>query len=277
MKGGRLDVTVLVTHLNDARGLRAIRSLATYPGTPRQVLLADGGSEPALLGQYEQLGEHAPFELRILDVPGTVADSREGAWRQADGSIIAFLDTDEVAPAGWLAKLTGPLREGPADFAAGPTRPLVVEDKWDRYHARVDAWFYRNFVAHDVMYAPMGNTAWRRDVFEALDSDDGHVFDRTLGQGAEDFDVNVRALKRGFRGVFVPEAVVDHDYSNVKGYRTILRKKYRYAKSERQVEARHKGFVQARDPPDPDRKPWHPMELLEPFVRRWARLRGRRG
>lgn len=277
MTSGTLDVTVLVTHLDDPRGLRAIRSVATYPGTPRQVVLADGGSEPALLRRYEEVGRHAPFEFTIVNAPGSVADSREGAWREAEGSIVAFLDTDEVAPVGWLSTLTKPLREADADFAAGPTRPIAVEDKWDRYHARVDAWFYRNFVAHDVMYAPMGNTAWQRAVFETLDADDGHVFDRSLARGGEDFDVNVRALKKGFRGMYVPEAVVEHDYSNVKGYGTIIRKKYQYAKAERRVEARHEDFVRSRPPlPSPDRKPFHPIELLEPFVRRWARWRGRR-
>ncbi len=277
MKGGRLDVTVVVTHLDDPRGLRAVRSLAGYPGTPREVLLADGGSDQALLRAYEEAGAHAPFEFTVVDAPGSVADSREGAWDAASGSIVAFLDTDEVAPTGWLTKLTAPLRSGDADFAAGPTRPLAVEDKWDRYHARVDGWFYENFVKHDVVYAPMGNTAWRRNVFEKLDAQDGHVFDRRLARGGEDYDVNVRALKAGFSGAYVPEAVVEHDYSRVKGYGTILRKKYQYAKAERRVERRHRGFLGSRPPlPKPGPKPFHPIELLEPFVRRWAALRARR-
>jgi GT2 family glycosyltransferase len=273
----RLDVTVLVTHLNDPRGLRAIRSLATYPGTPKQVVLADGGSRPELLADYDELGRHTPFDLTIVDAPGSVADSREGAWRRCTGKTIAFLDTDEVAPTGWLQRLAAPVLEDYADFTAGPTGPLAVEDAWDRYHARIDGWFYRNFVAHDVMYAPMGNTAWARRVFERLNEADGHVFDRTLARGGEDFDVNVRALKNGFQGTYVPEAVVRHDYSRVKGYRNILRKKYHYARAEQRVATRHAAFLAKRAPlPRPERKPFHMMELMEPFVRRWALLRGRR-
>lgn len=271
------DVSVLVTHLDDPRGLEAIESLRGSGLEPLEVVLADGGSEASLLERYRELGGDLPFELRIVDAPGSVAASREQAWRECQAGILAFLDTDERASADWLSRITEPIREGEADFAAGPTEPTAIEDGWDRYHARLDGWFYRNFVAEDIVYAPMGNTAWDRAVFEALDQADGHVFDTSLDRGGEDFDVNVRALKQGFEGRYVPEAVLEHDYSDLKGYRTILAKKYNYAKAEARVRRRHAGFFEERGSVDPEEtKPLHPLELLEPFVRRWAALRSRR-
>jgi len=271
-----VDVSVLVTHLEDPRGLRAIESLAGGEREPEEVVLADGGSGEQLLAEYRELGEELAFPLRIVDAPGSVAASREQAWGECVGEVIAFLDTDERAPADWLASLIEPVVAGEADFAAGPTRPIAVEDRWDRYHEQLDAWFYRNFVAEDVVYAPMGNTAWSREVFETLGAEDGHVFDTTLDRGGEDFDVNVRALKRGFEGVFVPEAVLEHDYATLKGYRTVLSKKYHYAKAEARVRERHEAFLAERGPVEPEEsKPFHPIELFEPFVRRWALLRAR--
>lgn len=272
----RADVSVLVTHLSDPRGLDAIESLGRSKLQPAEVVLADGGSEDELLDEYRELDDELGFAVRIVDAPGSVASSREQAWDRCEADIIAFLDTDELAPEGWLGTLTELVRAGEVDFAAGPTRPMQVEDEWDRYHERLDAWFYRNFVAEDVVYAPMGNTAWDRSVFETLDAQDGHVFDTSLDRGGEDFDVNVRALKAGFEGRFVPEAVLEHDYANLKGYRDVLAKKYHYAKAEARVRRRHAAFLEQRGPVEPEEaKPFHPIELVEPFVRRWAALQAR--
>lgn len=271
-----LDVSVLVTHLEDPRGLRAIESLADSEQVPLEVVLADGGSGEDLLSEYRALGDQLPFDVHVLDAPGSVAASRDQAWSECEGSVVTFLDTDERAPEGWLTRITEPVRTGEADFAAGPTEPLQVEGDWDRYHAHLDGWFYRNFVAEDIVYAPMGNTAWDVGVFETLEERDGHVFDRALDSGGEDFDVNVRALKYGFEGLYVPEAVLEHDYSGLKGYRDILSKKFDYARAEAQVRHRHQAFFDERGYVEPDEsKPFHPIDLLEPFVRRWAAIRGR--
>lgn len=269
-------VSVLVTHLDDPRGLAAIESLASQELAPREVVVADGGSQDPLLDEYRALDDVMPFEVRIVDAPGSVAASREQAWSRCEGSIVAFLDTDERAPESWLQTLTRPVREDEVDFAAGPTRPMQIEDDWDRYHERLDAWFYENYVAEDVMYAPMGNTAWARRVFETLSEQDGHVFDDSLDRGGEDFDVNIRALEAGFEGRYVPEAVLEHDYSGLKSYGDVLSKKYHYARAEARVRRRHAAFLERRGTVDPeDPKPFHPIEVLEPFVRRWAALRAR--
>lgn len=274
----RPDVTVLLTVLNDVRGVRALESLGRSTLMPREAVVADGGSRPELLAPYVALAERAPFPVRILEVPGSVAASREQAWRSCEGNLIAFLDADEVAPPTWLERLVAPLVGGPADFSAGSTRPLALKTRWDRYHSELDAWFYRNYVERDVVYAPMGNTAWSRRVFEALSKRDGHVFDVGLARGGEDFDVNIRALKAGFRGVFVREAVLEHDYSGLQGMRRTLRKKYHYALAEFQLRGRHEAFLATRGPPGSERKPnrWRLVELLEPLVRRRARRAARR-
>lgn len=268
---------MLVTHLNDARGVRAIRSLAGATSPPREVVLADGGSRPEILALYEALRTELPVDIAIVHAPGTVSQSRQGAWRACKGRVIAFLDTDEVAPAAWLERLTAPLHADAADFSAGPTRALSASDRWERYHERLDAWYYRNFVSKNIAFAPMGNSAWKRTVFEALDKGDGHVFDVTLPRGGEDFDVNVRAIQAGFRGAFVPGAELLHDYSLVKGMKRVLSKKYQYALAEFRIRRRHPDYFRANTMPKPaERKPWHEVELFEPFVRRWARWRSRK-
>ena len=270
-------VTVLLTHLDDERGLRALESLRASTLRPIDAVLADGGSRPELLGRYQALATTLGFPLKLLRVPGSVADSRELSWRSCQGDVIAFLDSDEVAPPDWLRTLTEPILARNADFAAGPTKPLTVRDAWERYHAGLEDWFYDEWVSRDVIYAPMGNTAWRRNVFEKLAGQDGYAFDRRLRKGGEDFDVNIRAVRAGFRGVYVPEAILLHDHARLKGMRKVLRKKYHYAVAEFRLQRRHRDFLASRPTPRPTRKkPRHASEALEPFVRRWARWKSRK-
>jgi glycosyltransferase involved in cell wall biosynthesis len=277
MDGKPAPITILLTHLDDARGLRALLSLKDSEVRPAEVVVADGGSDPALLEKYAALSTDLGVPVRILAVPGSVAASREQAWSQCAQPVIAFLDSDEVADARWLARLYAPIRKKTADFAAGPTTGLTATTSLERYHSRLEDWFYRNWVARDVVYAPMGNTIWKKEVFERLATSDGHVFDVGLARGAEDFDVNIRALKQGFRGVYVPDALLRHDHSRLNTARRTLRKKYHYALGEFQVARRHEEFMKSHPVPKPkEPKPWHRIELVEPFVRRWARWKSRK-
>jgi len=87
----------------------------------------------------------------------------------------------------------------------------------------------------------MGNSIWRRYVLEAVASsrstcddragstaDVEAPFDERFTTGGEDYDVNLRATRLGFRGVFVERAWVWHDQSNLDNPLKIMRRKLRY-------------------------------------------------
>jgi GT2 family glycosyltransferase len=216
-------ITVLVTHLNDPRAARTLRSLAAQTRAPDDVLVADGGSRQDVLDQLPR----SPASMRIERHPGSVAQTRASALRSLEGKgvdIVAFLDSDQVAPPGWLAALAAPLEDGRAEFAGGPTRPLAPpQGKGEAYLNDFEAWFYPHVVARDITKLPMGNSAWR---YRAL-MDAGGV-DARLAWGGEDYDVNIRMAKAGARGVLVPDAWVYHDQSGRNDLRRLLRRKYRY-------------------------------------------------
>lgn len=217
-----MRVTVLVTHLDDVRVLRTLRSLAEQTRPPDDVLVADGGSRADVLDAIRA----APHGARVESHPGSVAQTRNSALRalEAKCDIVAFLDSDEVAPPGWLAALVAPLEAGRAAFAGGPTRPLQEPaGKGEAYLNAFEAWFYPHVVAHDLTKLPMGNSAWRYHVLCEVGG-----FDARLVWGGEDYDVNLRVAKAGHRGVYVPDAWVYHDQSGRNDLRRILRRKYRY-------------------------------------------------
>jgi len=87
----------------------------------------------------------------------------------------------------------------------------------------------------------MGNSMWARYVLESVASSrstvvdrDGSTsdvgpFDERFTTGGEDFDVNLRATRLGFRGAVVDRAWVWHDQSNLNNPLKIMRRKLRYS------------------------------------------------
>ena len=218
-----MNVTVLVTQFNDLRIERTLRSLGTQTRAPDAILDADGGSRRDVLDAMERA---AVPNVRIESHPGSVAATRASALRTLYGrtDVVAFLDTDEVAPPGWLAALVAPIEEARADVTGGPTRPLSAPTTdGERYLNDFEAWFYPNVVAGDMTKLPMGNSAWRVAMLERVGG-----FDERLRWGGEDYDINLRVAKAGGRAVYVPEAWVHHDQSGRNDLRSILRRKYRY-------------------------------------------------
>lgn len=221
------SVTVLVTQYNDLRVLRTLDSLLAQTRQPDAVLVADGGSRAEVLDAMRRWGvEHPQLAVRIEAHHGSVAGTRASALRSLAGKtdVLAFLDTDEVAPPGWLAALVAPIEEGRADFTGGPTRPLAPpSSKGEAYLNEFEAWFYPNVVARDITKLPMGNSAWR--LAKLLDVGG---FDERLRWGGEDYDLNLRVVATGGRGVYVPDGWLYHDQSGRNDLASILRRKYRY-------------------------------------------------
>lgn len=221
--GDRLDVTVLLTVYNDLRVRRTVGSLLDGDRVPDEILIADGGSDDGTWELAEDLeADHNP--VRALRAPGSVAETRNDAIPEVAGDVVAFLDADELAPDQWLGELIAPIEAGDVDFAGGPTRPLEEPaSRAERYVNEHEAWFYREVVSRDVTFLPMGNSAWSTRIFEAIGG-----FDPRLSWGGEDYDVNLRAQRAGFEGVFVEEAWVHHDQSRLDSLAAVLRKRYRY-------------------------------------------------
>ncbi len=220
-----MDVTVLITQLNDMRILRTLEGLSRQTLMPEEIVVADGGSRPEVIAAMEDFATRVP-NVRVLHCPGSVAESRALALPQVHGDAIAFIDADEIPPPSWLELLVQPLRTGRADVAGGPTRPLQpAATKAEAYVNDFDDWFYEHVVPSDPVMLPMGNSVWSRAVFDAIGN-----FDARLVWGGEDYDINLRAAQAGFRFEFVADGWVHHDQSHLDSARKIFRRKLRYGK-----------------------------------------------
>lgn len=216
---GTVGVEVAVR--DDRRLLDALDSLARQDRRPDRVVVAASTATPA--GLLEEARLRTPdLSLTILRVAGGVVDARAASLRELGEEVTAFLDADERAPPGWLARLVAPIEQGAADFSGGPTRPSRNPvGSIERYSVLLEESIYDDLVPRRVTYLPLQNTAWRTPALRSLGFDVRIPF-------AEDHDLETRAARAGLVGTFVPDAWVYHDRSEESSFPRWARKRYRY-------------------------------------------------
>ncbi|MCI4359101.1 MAG: glycosyltransferase [Thermoplasmata archaeon] len=233
---------MVVTVLNDPRVERTVESLLRQSRGPEEILVDDGGVTDRVRRITERLSERDP-RVRHLDAPGNIAESRNTALSVARGEFIAFLDADEVAPAQWLEHLLAPFSDPSVGFVGGPTpgSPESLRTIGARYYDGYLRRFYDRVARTHPQALPMGNSAWRSRLFRELGGLDASL-DRLAA--SEDQEFAVRALRGGWRGVFVPDAWVLHDFQGLDTA-ALLRKQRVYARGGFVVWRRHQSTYEA--------------------------------
>ena len=221
------EVTVIVTVLNDSRVRSAIESLRSQHHAIATIVIDDGGGPSGEIRRIAEGIARSDPRVQWLDAPGSVAQSRNTALARIDSEFVAFLDADEIAPVDWLAHLLAPFSDPAIGFTGGPTPALAGSARGPgvRYYDGYLRRFYDVVARRHPHALPMGNSAWRMAVFDRCGP-----LDTTLSPGAgnEDHDMAVRTLGAGWKAAYVPEAYVEHDFSDLTSWR-LLRKQSRYA------------------------------------------------
>ncbi|HXQ94191.1 MAG TPA: glycosyltransferase [Thermoplasmata archaeon] len=219
-------VTVVVTVLKDPRVAETIASLLQQTRLPEEILIDDGGVTDVVRTIAEKFHAEDP-RVRYLYAPGNIPESRNTAIATATGDLLAFLDADEVAPPGWLAALLAPFDDPSVGFTGGPTpgRPGTVRTIGARYYDGYLRRFYDTVARHRPHALPMGNSAFRKAAFDRVGPLDTTLYRKAA---SEDQEIADRILHAGFRGQYVPEAWVHHDFSELS-VPALLRKQRIYA------------------------------------------------
>lgn len=265
-------VCVEIAVHDDPRLLAAVASLAAQSRRPDRILLAASPDTPA--GLVEGARRAAPdLPLDVVRAPGGVVAARAAAQGAISEEITAFLDSDEVAPPGWLDRLVGPIEAKLAEFTGGPTRPLRAPTRAvERYSVLLERSIYDRLDPSRPSTLPLQNSAWTSDLVRRLGFDPRIPF-------AEDHDLECRALAGGARGTFVPAAWVFHDPTAVGGWGDWARKRYRYQVAMTMSLLKNRGLAdRMRARGGPVRHPLAVVDLgLKPFAFvagtvRWRRL-----
>jgi len=221
-------ITVVISVMNSWEYKFAFHSLLRQSLLPDRVVFTDGGSSEDYI-QYLETAlkkRNFPFDVEIVVFPGTCSETRKQYLKSIkvkDDDIIAFLDSDEVAPREWLKELTFPILNQESDFTGGPTKPLKdPKNRCEDFINYYDDWYYKNIVSKDIRALPMGNSAWSGRVLKEV----GELHDF---RDSEDMDFNIRAIEKGFRGKLVKTAWVYHNQQNLDTLWKIFKKKYTYS------------------------------------------------
>ncbi|MEJ2817949.1 glycosyltransferase family 2 protein [Caulobacter sp. CCG-8] len=122
-----MRVTVMIPTQRRPHGLAvAVRSVCAQEGVDfagLELVVVDNDQAPSAQGTVAELAGQAPFPVHYVHEPRPgVAHARNAGMAKASGELIAFLDDDEEAPAGWLAALLAAQARYQADVVFGPVR-----------------------------------------------------------------------------------------------------------------------------------------------------------
>ncbi|HLI88634.1 MAG TPA: mycofactocin biosynthesis glycosyltransferase MftF [Ktedonobacteraceae bacterium] len=229
-------VSIVIPTHNRAQQLeRCLRSLLSldYPAPCLEIIVVDDGSSdetPALLQCMQQEAAQQDISLRTLRHHGQkgVAVARNTGAAAAQHDLIAYIDSDCVASARWLAELVPAFQDAHLGAAGGMIRAYDLRPLLGRYED-VRSSLFMGVRPQQVLpdgplnYLPTANLLVRRSKWQQI----GGFAPLTFG---EDVDFCRRLLSAGAAIIYLPQGVVYHDYRTGPG--AFLRVRASYASAE---------------------------------------------
>ena len=247
-------ISIIIASLNDRRISNTLESLSKQTRKPFEIVVADGGTT----WNIEEVC--TSFNARLEHLPGNIVQSRNKALSLVKGDLVAFIDTDETAVPTWLEKLSDPILDGRADFSGGPMLHYAPKYGPEEYVNQIEDYIYEYQVPSNIAFLPLGNSMWRASIFQRLGG-----FDDSIPY-SEDYDLNIRALKAGFKGIYIKDASIYHDHSEFDSSFKLIRKRYAYLRSAARVFIKNKS-LSMRMKSKSGGKVKHPFHIIETLLK----------
>jgi GT2 family glycosyltransferase len=178
----------------------------------------------------------------IHEIKQGLSNARNRGIAEACGDILVFLDDDvEVAP-GWLEGLVEPLESdetigvvGGRVLPFGQPTPTWIPEKFYWIVGIIDYGTLPKFVS----YAPGGNMALRKSIFNELSA-----FDPSLGRngslslGGEEVELQRRIMQKGLKIYYSPEGLIYHKIADKLNEEYILRFAYHEGISSKRMDCK---------------------------------------
>jgi cellulose synthase/poly-beta-1,6-N-acetylglucosamine synthase-like glycosyltransferase len=236
-------VSVIVVVKNGRKTIsRCLESLLqqNFPKEKYEIIVVDGGSTD---GTQEIVRK---YSVRlVIDENGTIGHSRNVGIKVSKGKYVAFIDSDCIADKEWLRILVEALeREGKNTVAVGGPN-LVPND--DPPISRLIGYIQETFLGSGgspqsytikepkyVYSLPNCNAMYRKSILAQEKYDDNF----NVG---EDSELNFRLKEKGYRMLYLPNAIVWH--SRVNSIKKFIRKMFVYGTAMARIIRKHKKLV----------------------------------
>ncbi|MFL5895126.1 MAG: glycosyltransferase family 2 protein, partial [Thermoleophilaceae bacterium] len=195
---------VVATHNRRDRLAAMLESLRaqTLEPTRFEIVVVDDASSDETPALLEREAQRPGPALRVTrqELSRGPAAARNAGWRAARGGLVAFIDDDCIAAAGWLEAGLAAHAQSPGAFVQGPVGPIPHE-------AERRGPFTRTVTVDSLgPYYQTCNIFYPRELLERLDG-----FDETFpNPGGEDTDLAWRAIEAGVEPVWAGDAAVHH-------------------------------------------------------------------
>ncbi len=217
----RPDVSVIVVTRNDRdRLIDCLRSLEGQDcgSIEAEIIVIDDGSTD---DTAQTVGELFP-RIRVVSKAGEGADlSRNRGIAESRGEIIAFIDSDCVAPGNWLEVLVGELRRNPGAVIGG--RVMHRGPFLRRVVGIADFGEYQGSIRRSVRCLPTCNLGLTRSILGDL------RFDARLADAGGDTLFTERLRRGGAELIFQPDLRVEH--RPAVGFGDLMQRAGRYGRS----------------------------------------------
>ncbi len=224
-----LELSLVITTRNRAAQLRrCLEEVAAAKWSARaELVVVDNGSTDGTALVLEEFRRSAPLPMVILREPVLGSgQSRNRGWQAAGAPVIAFVDDDCYIARDWPAQVLAAFADDPElGYFGGQVRlydpddyPLTINES-----PVPQSFPPKSFLPPGVIQG--ANMAFRRAVLERI-----HGFDPDFGAGApfsgDDVDACARASFAGWRGAYVPTAVVYHHHRRKFAQAAALQRRY---------------------------------------------------
>jgi glycosyltransferase involved in cell wall biosynthesis len=246
-------ISIIIPVKNDRRIKNTLESIFTQQGVTRfEVIVVDSspGTLDDISEEYKGKVKWIKYISKQKNKRSTVSQINYGIERSM-GSILVFIDADCVAEQRWLSELVQPILGENEQFVAGNIKSL-------KNASQLDQIWIKNSKKKYVDNCPNMNSAFRKTLISNIG-----IYDEIEFNYGWDMDYSWRVIDHGFKIRFVKEAIVFHDWGNLKAE---VKRNFFYGKAKVTLYKKHKDRLKTALSTDPYAIKYPILIVAVPFL-----------